>query len=68
MPQAPEAVVMKHLVFTRRRKAKICLSTSVSDPDTDPPDSHVYGLPGSGSGSFYHQGKEVRKTLIPAVL
>ncbi len=43
------------------------------------PDPHVFGLPGSGfisqrfrsgsgSGSFYHQAKIVRKTLIPTVL
>jgi hypothetical protein len=45
----------------------------------DPPDTHVFGPPGSesgftsqrygsGSGSFYHQAKIVRKTLIPTVL
>jgi hypothetical protein len=49
----------------------------------DPPDPHVFGPPGSGSssygsgtasgsgsesGSFYHQAKIVRKTLIPIVL
>jgi hypothetical protein len=41
------------------------------------PDPHVFGPPGtgtisqryeSGSGSFYHQAKIVRKTLIPTVL
>ncbi len=53
--------------------------TSVADPNPDPSDSHVFGLPGSGSGSssqrygsgagsFYHQAKIVRKTLIPTVL
>ena len=49
--------------------------TSVADPD--PPDPHVFGTPGSGSGSisqrngsgsFYHHAKIVRKTLIPTVL
>jgi hypothetical protein len=51
---------------------------SVADPKPDPdlPDSHVFG-PGSGSGSFrqrygsgsfYHQAKIVRKTLIPNAL
>jgi hypothetical protein len=43
----------------------------------DPPDPHVFGPPGSGSiwqrygsgsGSFYHQAKIVRITLIPTVL
>ncbi len=50
--------------------------TSVADPDP-----YVFGSPGSGSistwygsvsgfgsGSFYHQAKIVRKTLIPTVL
>jgi hypothetical protein len=54
-------------------------SSSVADPD--PPDPHVFGPPGSGSGSisqrygpvsgsgsFYHQAKKVRKTLIPTAL
>ncbi len=45
---------------------------SVADPDP-----HVFGPPGSGSisqrygsgsGSFYHQAKKVRKTLIPTAL
>ncbi len=38
--------------------------SSVADPD--PPDPHVFGPP--GSGSFYHQAKIVRKTLIPTAL
>jgi hypothetical protein len=52
---------------------------SVADPnpipDSDPPDPHVFGPPGSGSisqrygsGSFYHLAKIVRKTLIPTIL
>ncbi len=47
--------------------------TSAVDPD--PPDSHVFWPPGSGSisqrygsGSFYHHAKIVRKTLIPTIL
>jgi hypothetical protein len=48
--------------------------SSVADPD--PSDPYVFGPPGSGSarqrygsgsGSFYHQAKIVRKTLIPTV-
>jgi hypothetical protein len=53
------------------------LESSVADPD--PPDPHVFGPPGSGSGSisqkygsgsgsFYHQAQKVRKTLIPTAL
>jgi hypothetical protein len=49
---------------------------SVADPNPDP---HVFGPPvsgsgstsqryGSGSGSFYHHAKIVRKTLIPTIL
>jgi hypothetical protein len=44
----------------------------VVGPDLDP---HVFGPPGSGSGSisqrygsFYHHAKKVRKTLIPTAL
>ena len=49
----------------------------IPNPDPDPPDPCVFGPPGSGSGSisqwygsgsFYHQVKFVRKTLIPTVL
>jgi hypothetical protein len=61
---------------------KICLmiKTSVADPDLNPDlDPHVFGPPGSGSisqrnrsgsgsGSFYHQAKIGRKTLIPTIL
>jgi hypothetical protein len=45
--------------------------------DPDPSDVYVFRPPGSGSGSisqrygsgsFYHQAKLVRKTLIPTVL
>ncbi len=50
------------------------IQNSVPDPNLDP-DPHVFGPPGSGStsqrygsGSFYHQAKIVRKTLIPIVL
>jgi hypothetical protein len=51
--------------------------SSVLDPDPNPPDPNVFGPPGSGSisqrcgsgsGSFYHQAKIVRKTLILTVL
>jgi hypothetical protein len=57
--------------------------SSVADPDPDPPDPHVFGPPGSrsgstsqmygsgsgaGSGSFHHHAKIVRKTLIPTIL
>ncbi len=52
---------------------------SVADPDPAPPDPLVFGPPGSGSGStsqryasgsgsFYHHAKIVRKTLIPTIL
>jgi hypothetical protein len=47
------------------------VTSSVMDPDPD----LVFGPPGSesisqryGPGSFYHQAKIVRKTLIPTVL
>ena len=51
----------------------------ISVADLDPPDPHVFGPPGSGStsqrygsgsgsGTFYHHAKIVRKTLIPSIL
>ncbi len=54
-------------------------SNLTSVPDLDPPDPHVFGTPGSGSGSisqrygsgsFFHPfiiAKIVRTTLIPTV-
>jgi hypothetical protein len=53
------------------------LRSRVADPD--PKDPYVFGPPrsasgsinqryGSGSGSFYHQAKIVRKALMPTVL
>jgi hypothetical protein len=47
------------------------------DPNPVPSDPYVFGPPGSGfisysqrygSGSFYHQAKIVRKSLIPTAL
>ncbi len=48
----------------------IRILSSVPDPNPDPPDPHVFVSPGSvsGSGSFYHQAKKVRKTLISFIL
>jgi hypothetical protein len=59
----------------RKYPVLIHLVTSVGDPDAS--DRYVLGPPGSGSGfvsqrygsgSFYHQAKIVRKTMIPTVL
>jgi hypothetical protein len=49
-----------------QRKPQLATS-SVADPNPDPnpPDPHVFGPPGFGSGSFYYHAKIVRKTLIP---
>jgi hypothetical protein len=47
---------------------EISVKSSVANPDPDPPDPRVFGPPGSGSGSFYHHAKIVRKTLIPTIL
>jgi hypothetical protein len=55
------------------------MSNSVADPEPNPDrsDLYVFGPSGSGSGSisqrsgpgsFYHNGKIVRKTLISTVL
>ena len=66
------------LASTASNNKKQC-SDPDPDPDPDPPDPHVFGPPGSesrstsqrygsGSGSFYHHAKIVRKTLIPTIL
>ncbi len=64
-----------NLVKNRAHLPKCTQESSVADPD--PPDPHVFKPPGSGStsqrygsgsGSFYHHAKIVRKTLIPAIL
>jgi hypothetical protein len=43
------------------------VQNSVADPDPnpdpDPPEPHVFGPPGSGSGSFYHHAKNSKKNL-----
>jgi hypothetical protein len=60
-----------------RYKKVLQLFSSVADSNLDPSDPYVFRLPGSGSGSisqrygsgsFYHQAKIVRKTLIPTAL
>ncbi len=57
----------------KKKKEEISVGDSVADPDPnpDPPDPHVFGPPRSGStgqrygsGSFCHNAKIVRKTLI----
>jgi hypothetical protein len=44
------------------------MSNNTSDANPDPMSGSVYVFGPSGSGSFYHQAKIVRKTLIPTVL
>ncbi len=55
----------------------VCILDLDPKPDTDPPDQHVFGPPGSGStsksygsgsGTFYHHAKIVKKTLSPTIL
>jgi hypothetical protein len=45
------------------------LNGSVPDPNPDPSDPRVFWPPGSGSGSgsFYHHAKIIRKTLNPTI-
>jgi hypothetical protein len=49
-------------------KAVFILPIKRQCPDPDPTEPHVFGPPGSGSGSFHHHAKIVRKTLIPNIL
>jgi hypothetical protein len=44
---------------------KVYKLSSVSSKQTSVPNPNVFGPP--GCGSFYHQAKIVRKTLIPTV-
>jgi hypothetical protein len=61
-----------NFIWKGKCSENISLRTSIADPDPnpdpDPPDPRVFGPPGSGSGSFYHHAKIVRKTLIPTIL
>jgi hypothetical protein len=63
-----------HFVVINRTADDFSLLSSVADPDL--PDPHVFGplgsgstsqRYGSGSGSFYHHAKIVRKTLVPTI-
>ncbi len=69
------ALITTHKHTSGSRIKITLLSGSVADPDTSDP--YVFGPPVSesgfisqryGSGSFFHQAKIVRKTLIPAIL
>ncbi len=69
--QLPHLPSVKKLLFLNKPGG-----ASVPDPVPEQdPDPHVFGPPGSGSGStshrygsgsFYHHAKIVRKTLIPS--
>jgi hypothetical protein len=54
------------LAFNLCLEKRTSIESNVPDLDPNPdPNPHV-GPP--GSGSFYHQAKIVRKTLIPTIL
>jgi hypothetical protein len=64
------------LLLLNKHEVRVSGSVADPNPDPDPPDPHVFGPPGSGStgqrygsgsGSFYHHAKIVRKTLIPTI-
>jgi hypothetical protein len=60
------SAVFRIRIRIRIRIHRIHMFLDLLDPDPDP---LVRGLdPGSGSGSFYHHAKIVRKTLIPTIL
>jgi hypothetical protein len=71
---ADERVPVGTVEVMSTKEHKACASASVANPDL-----YVFGPPGSGSirtrygsrsgsGSFHHLVKIVRKTLIPTVL
>ncbi len=63
-------VVLFYFPAHQLQTVNTLVEDSVADPDPnpDPPDPHVFGPPGSGSGSFYHQENLVRKTFFSTVL
>ncbi len=74
-------IQVRNFAFSSIKRFIVLFSVADPNPDLDPPDPHVFGPPGSGSGSisqrygsrsgsgsFYHQAKKVRKTLIPTSL
>jgi hypothetical protein len=67
--------------YLQGKNGEIYVISSVPDPNPDPPDPRVFWPPGSGStsqrygsgsdsgsGSFYHHAKIIRKTLNPTIL
>jgi hypothetical protein len=56
------------LRFQAAQRTKLVNSVAAPGPNPDPSNPYVFGPSGSGSGSFYHQAKVVRKTCIPTVL
>jgi hypothetical protein len=74
---------MVPIIFKKTSKTELLPVSSVADPDPNPvlrihiflglldPDPETIGQrygSGSGSESFYHQAKKVRKTLISTAL
>ncbi len=49
-------------------KTRKNIDFSVEKASVAVPDPYAFGPPGSGSGSFFHQAKLVRKTLLPPIL
>ncbi len=71
------SATMPLLTLKRQNFVKLFHSVPDPDPNPDPPDPHVFGPLGSGStsqryesgsGSFYHKAKILRKTVISTVL
>ncbi len=56
------------MIYFCRRHRYVIVSVAYTDPTPDPVPSNPYVFGPPGSGSFHHQPKIVRKTLIPTVL
>jgi hypothetical protein len=50
------------------KKRKICIGSTLGTSNADPDSGSISTWCGTGSVSFYHQAKIVRKGLIPTVL
>jgi hypothetical protein len=71
LPTGPNGHYQYYRYLFNRKKEQLSgacfVSFTISGSVVDP-DPYVFGLPGSGSGSFYYQAKKVRKTLLSTVL
>jgi hypothetical protein len=67
LEMAHKVIVPQKKIMSRSFLNSGTLIVIINVADPDPSDPYVFGPPGSGSGSFYHQAKKVRKPLVPMI-